>query len=300
MGKGDYARKELAEAIRKARGERSIRNYAAHANVNPTTISRIENGEYVPTNKIIERLTSKEAAPQNGITNDDLKQLVAMVKMENAGKEISSLAGGASLGMGLSSIFGSSAALVGSAAGYALSKLLLELDYADELPAPHGITQEKFDNYRKKLKRFQASSLSLIYESLAEQDIIFKPGKKDRAFSGPKPHAYISLLNCCIDEWWFQFEIKDDDYYVSTEMPAWARAHQYISRYIRYKSDPKRKISIVTNNKNLLDELLELKNQNSFRGNFSVIFIDDKNLKLVSETNISFYVEGGNPIIDVI
>ena len=58
--------------LEKAAGTRSMAEYANQAGVSPTYISRIKNGERIPTIALIKKLTSPEAAPQNGVTYEEM------------------------------------------------------------------------------------------------------------------------------------------------------------------------------------------------------------------------------------
>ena len=72
MKKKTDGKTELGSMIKLARGDRSLRQYAKDAGVSYTTVYVIENGEYTPTPKMIQKLTSKQANPQNGITYEDV------------------------------------------------------------------------------------------------------------------------------------------------------------------------------------------------------------------------------------
>ncbi|WP_035796531.1 helix-turn-helix domain-containing protein [Butyrivibrio sp. MB2005] len=309
---------KFSNEVAKARGDRSIRQYAKDSGVNVAIISRIENADYIPSSKTIAKLTSKEAAPQNGVTRETLEKLASMAKVMSYGESIVSMTAGM-----INSVSGAISDSVSTAVidhqytkergayftdeelkilkkGYKFARALMECDYADEMPNPLGCTEEKYTKHVEKEKRFSTIALGLIYGALASQGIVFKPGDEERAFDGPKPKSYITLVDACITDWWFHFEIKDDSFYKSTEMPTWARAHQYLSRYICSKADPLRKISVVVNDIKTYEEFVKFKGNNSFRGNFSIILVDDKELRLVEETNIAFYSEPENQVVNVI
>ena len=72
MKKNVDGKTELGNMIKLARGNRSLRQYAKDAGVSYTTVHIIENGGYTPSPNMIQKLTSKQANPQNGITYEDI------------------------------------------------------------------------------------------------------------------------------------------------------------------------------------------------------------------------------------
>ena len=63
----DY--EKLANLIDKARGERSLRQYASDAGLNHNVLFRIRNGSYNPGLTVLQKLAN--ADPQNGVTLED-------------------------------------------------------------------------------------------------------------------------------------------------------------------------------------------------------------------------------------
>ena len=70
--KNEYNIKKFYELLDIARGERSLRKYALDAGVSPAHLYRIRKEEYLPTAKMIQALTSEDAAPRGDITTEDL------------------------------------------------------------------------------------------------------------------------------------------------------------------------------------------------------------------------------------
>lgn len=64
----------LIQLIQLAKGDRSIRTYAEMSGISASNISRILNGKLAktPSKEMLERLTSADAKPQNGVTLEDL------------------------------------------------------------------------------------------------------------------------------------------------------------------------------------------------------------------------------------
>lgn len=68
----NYNLKKFYEMLDIAKGERSLRQYALDAGVSPAHLYRLRREEYLPSAKIINALTSEEAAPRGNITTADL------------------------------------------------------------------------------------------------------------------------------------------------------------------------------------------------------------------------------------
>lgn len=66
--------KSLSELVAKAKGEdRSIREYGRQSGVDPTVISKIITGKYIPKRSVIyKKLTSKDAMPRGDVTFEQL------------------------------------------------------------------------------------------------------------------------------------------------------------------------------------------------------------------------------------
>lgn len=64
---------QVYELIQKAKGaHRSFTAYAKAAGVSPASLTKIKNGEYMPSPDVMRKLTSDAADPQGGVTYDDL------------------------------------------------------------------------------------------------------------------------------------------------------------------------------------------------------------------------------------
>ena len=70
--KNQNSNQELADIIRSARGDRSLRDYAEAAGVSYMTIYKAERGDYIPSSKTIKKLSTGAANPQNGVTYEDM------------------------------------------------------------------------------------------------------------------------------------------------------------------------------------------------------------------------------------
>ena len=280
---------KLAELVKKARGERSIRQYAMEANVNPTTISRIEAKEYKPGTKVLKKLTSKEAAPRGGVTLQDLMKATGYASgyVEEYTKAIASV-GAMVAGIAIGGPVGMGAATV-TAAGMILSEKLMKTEYAYDKINPVVITKENYEKHLRQHSKFQATAVGLIYNTLAEKGVSFIPGNRNRKFDAPAPDCFITIVDQDINDWWFQFVGVDDEWDKIINLPTWDKAQQYIMRYLLIEPDSVRKISIVTDDQDLFRKMCSYKGRNSFRGNFSVILVDMNEVKIVSEHQIAYF-----------
>ena len=62
----------LIEVLKRAKGDRSDREYARESGVSQTLISRVLKGDYIPGASTIQKLTSKQARPQGGVTYEEM------------------------------------------------------------------------------------------------------------------------------------------------------------------------------------------------------------------------------------
>jgi hypothetical protein len=122
------------------------------------------------------------------------------------------------------------------------------------------------------------------------KEIICQPGIIQYLDSiGIRPDEYITITGQEIDSWWFNFWAKDVELESNVIMSITNRAEVLFSRFSTASSDPKRKASIVVDDEELFNELCKFKNQNSYRGNMSVILIDVDNVIVRKEEYLAFY-----------
>ena len=72
-------------------------------------------------------------------------------------------------------------------------------------------------------------------------------------------------------------------------MTARDRASMLMGRLVTMEPDPKRKTSIVVDDRELAGELKKMYGANSYRGNLTAILIDQKEVEISHEDVISLY-----------
>ncbi|MBR1640930.1 MAG: helix-turn-helix transcriptional regulator [Butyrivibrio sp.] len=256
MAKKKYGNKRVADAIRAARGERSLREYAADANVNYMTIYKLEKGESSPTPETIKRLTTGAARPRNNITYDTV--MIAAGYQLDKNKEIEEIK---------------------------------DITVAEALASkPHILPAREI--YRStegiKFRHYALGLLSVMIknnENLKIQSINYPMHEKDARSLDMK----VYLDDDRISEWWFDYRhiIPDSRRYLETY------AFLIIGRLSLLLPDKKRKTSIVLDDPNTFSYLKNLANRVSYKGDLSVILIDIDEGMIVDETYISHYEDVG-------
>ena len=66
-------------------------------------------------------------------------------------------------------------------------------------------------------------------------------------------------------------------------------APNLFTQFFLFPANVKRKISLVVNNEELYGIFMGYKDRNSFKGNVSVILVDEKQVRVVKEEHIAYY-----------
>lgn len=263
MAKKKYGNKRVADAIRDARGERSLRKYAADANVNYMTIYKLEKGESSPTPETIKKLTTGAARPRNNITYDTV-----MI-----------------------------------AAGYQLDKKkeieeIKDITVAEALASKPHIPPAR-EIYRStegiKYRHYALGLLSVMIknnENLKVQSINYPMHEKDAGSLDMK----VYLDDDRISEWWFDYRHIISDFRRSLETYAFS----IIGRLSLLPPNKKRKVSIVLDDPDTYTYLKGLANRVSYKGDLSVILIDTNEGMILDETYISHYDDVGEREIFIV
>ena len=70
-----------------------------------------------------------------------------------------------------------------------------------------------------------------------------------------------------------------------------------MGRLVTMEPDPKRKTSIVVDDRELAGELKKMYGSNSYRGNLTVVLIDRKDVRISNEDVISLYKLDCNDVL---
>lgn len=167
------------------------------------------------------------------------------------------------------------------AAGYVdVSEDEIDISYSDEL-----IIQAE-DKLKIQRNEFKVFGIGLITNTLIEKDI-FPQYKKMDGSTGRKYNA-----DCVLEigeiKWVIQF-VSFKNMRMNKWMPL---LKSQLGKFIFLSLDASRKCSLVVDEQEVYDYLIKLKNTLSFKGNLSIILIDDK--EIITEEYISYYSDDIN------
>lgn len=144
-----------------------------------------------------------------------------------------------------------------------------------------------------RLNQFRVTALGIIATAAAEKGISFQQMPVQRLeTTGDKPEACAKLFEQSLSEWWFIFWAKVPQLEETVFMTARDRASMLMGRLVTMEPDPKRKISIVVDDREIAGELQKMYGVNSYRGNLTVILIDQKEVRVSREDVVSLYEVG--------
>ena len=144
--------------------------------------------------------------------------------------------------------------------------------------------------HERKEKQFSTSAIGILLTELGKKGIKCQVGEvNDLTLEGSVPDAYIKIDSQNIDEWWFVFwctENRENEQYVISDE---GRTYLLFNRFGPTVPNPKRKASIILDDKKMFDEICKLKRKNSYRGNLTVVLIDTEDSKILKEELVSSY-----------
>ena len=150
----------------------------------------------------------------------------------------------------------------------------------------------------ERLNQFRATALGIIATAAAEKGISFQQMPVQRLeTTGDKPEACAKLFEQNLSEWWFLFWTKVPQLEENAFMTARDRASMLMGRLVTMEPDPKRKTSIVVDDRELAGELKKMYGSNSYRGNLTVVLIDRKDVRISHEDVISLYKLDCNDVL---
>lgn len=283
--------RKLSELIKKARGDRSIRQYAIDAGVNPTTVSRMEAMEYKPGLNVLRKLTSEEARPQNGVTFQQLMDAIGYSDgyMNEFKKGVNFIGVSAALGTILP-VIGKTIMLGGLAYPLHSRKKsdFQDANVSDSYTSGYSI--ETVKELEKNHSKLQALSKGLIYDALSEKGIKYRQERNAVPTERTVPDCKIYLDNSEITEWWFQF-IEKTPKGIKEDNPTTDeyRAKEYLSLFFFLKASSQRMVTIVTDDVEIYREMEKFKDNLALRGNLSILLIDSENIRIEEEVLLSLY-----------
>lgn len=247
-------REMVANLIRMACGKRSFRAYARDAGVSVTTISRILNGDFLPKPDTIRKLTSEEAAPQNGVTYELLMQAAGyspfplkpelMVKLGN-----------------------------------------LEDVYVEFRESSNGRELHHYE-YCLNAKLLEKECSSVIYTALVEKNLMFKRINHEDGTRRGYMDLEIELFENPIKTWTFIFRHMPKGRPHQMDLD---RLYAMMGGALTFPVSPERKHTIVVDNQKLFDEWKKYERSLSFRGELSIALFDFNEKEFKEEIYLSNY-----------
>ena len=241
----------VAEKIELLIGDRSLRQVAAASGLTAAGLSNILKRKYLPSADTLRKLSSEKANPQNGVTLGDLLY----------------------------------------AAGYQTESLNDVIDYVikDSMIEVNPFSADGNRSRNVYLRAYQGQlyemlGKGLVSDALLAKGIHFQLERIDPT-AGIETVAdmRIQLEDEKVKEWFCLFKDCSERRHLYLDIPRW------VGRFFLIPSKPDRKLSIVVNSEDAYQKICMYKDAMSYRGELSVILIDDKKAELISETYLANY-----------
>ena len=275
---------KLAELVKKLKGDRSIRGMAADSGVAASYITGIINCKYLPSAEILRKLAADTAAPQNGVTLEDL--------MVTAGYQTNYIFAET----GQNSDFErrinayANALLTQSSNDQSVESIIEQLHQADaQYRQAHDI---EYNMRREHRTAFERMAKGLILSELLNKQITFSENQRIPGIRGYRAGLTITLSDKDIDEWWFDFNFYESSDVERDRRHNFARARQDISKLVFVEPNPGRKISLVVNDEDAFNQITEYAGNLSYRGELSVILIDAEKYMVTKEKYLAHFELG--------
>ncbi len=266
--KNQISNQEFADIVRSARGNRSLREYAEAAGVSYMTIYKAEQGEYIPGSKTIKKMATGSANPQNGVTYEDM-----MVAAGYQDKEMV------------------------SETATILAEHMVEESYSDNDKQQDIIVNPKGfsiagNRGRIDYLEYERRVTGILMSSMMQNNIYFSNNRDyDGYIRSRVPDVILDIEKAQITQWWF--EIK---YYPEYRRFTSVNLQLTLANTLVYPNSKTTKGSIVVNNKEAYDFYARRAYQIAYRGELSVILVDETDQKVVAECYLSNYYEGDHSL----
>lgn len=185
--------------------------------------------------------------------------------------------------------------LAASAALVSMFKRNSPTDEHNRIDQKISCTDDLFHSYEKIQKKFKSVATGIILTTLAIKNVQCQlENIEDFDNYVNKPELVLLLNTEQVQTWWFIFWSKD--YYINDHQIIKPKefANVLISRFTGIPSNPSRMVSIVVDDEELFNTICDFKNNNSYRGNLSVILIDLDESRVSKEEIISTYNDDNN------
>ncbi len=271
----------VAVLVRELVGSRSIRRTGEDTKVAASYITGILKERYLPSAETLRKLTAPSSNVQNGVTLEDL--MIAAGYQNNYIEE-------ALPPDLLMSTDGRNVIIENTTSSDEGSARRIDA-YANAIDERERRYNEhrEFERDRTRFKNFASG---VIYKTLSENGFNFI-NTDSIGLRGFRPDMALRIPQKSDCEWWFDIRYIKKEIY--SNRPGWqADARMFLGRYIFIEPRSDRKVSLVTSVKEFFNVLIGFKDKLSYRGDLSVILIDEDTFTVVQEVYLAHYDEQGN------
>lgn len=277
MSKKEYLKKQamrkVATIVRELIGERSIRRTAEDTGVAASYITGILKEKYLPSADILRKLASPEAKPQNAVTLEDLMVAAGYQNdyVEESFKdalydEIQDEESGKAIDIRPNM--------------EVLSQVAARVVNKSDTITPH----ERHRLRMQELSKYESLATGIIYKALTENDIHFSNANDVVGVRGFRPDMSIYVPMQPILEWWFEYKHIGAEGYKGM-----FNLKHALGQFMFVEPKMERKISLVINNREAFDILCGYKDKLAYRGDLSIILIDEGTFSLEQEVYLAHY-----------
>ena len=275
----------VGELVKRAKGaDRSLREYARDSGVDAAILSKMINGTYIPKKPgLYEALTSRQAAPRDGVTAQQL--------IEAAGTSedyLSGMSAGMSVGIrtALADIPSSVMVKVLQARG-----ICADGGGRTEAPSASMKTEEvkRIQRLQSEQQRFTATANGIILGSLGGKGLTFQLVQTNGAeIDGIHFDTCVRLMNHDVSEYLIRYAFLSEEEASSPDL-AKNTVRSMVEELIFLNPRRDRIVSLVTNHPGAYEELCTCKDRLSFHGELSVLLFDLERAMLLKEEYLSHY-----------
>ncbi len=262
--------KEVAILLKRLIGDRSIRKTAEDSGVAASYISGILKEKHLPSANILRKLAATDAKPQNGVTLEDLMIAAGYQKNYSKPSDYDIIKDGFLYEINNES--------------YNKKSMLERIDAYQQYLASYA--NENDGDSRLLYKKYESIVSGILYNGMMKKGIKFGGLKKSGRSGMYQPDIVVSVSESCIKEWWFELKyIGNNGEFANYRMMT------TIMRMFIVAPSKDRKISLVINNKSAFEYIINHMNNIAYRGDFSIILVDDENYEIKDEVYLSHYME---------
>ena len=277
LSKKEYVKKlamhKVAVLVKELIGDRSIRRTAEDTGVAASYITGILKEKYLPSADILRKLASPEAKPQNAITLEDLMVAAGYqndyveeafkdavfdeIQDEDSGKAIDIMPN--------------------------MEVLSRMAAYAEKLGGSYT-PQDRHRLRMQEMSKFESLATGIVYKALAEKGIHFSNANDVVGVRGFRPDMSIYVPMQPILEWWFEYK------HIGSEgNKGLFNLKHILGQFMFVEPKMERKISLVINSRETFDMLCGYKDKLAYRGDLSIILIDEGSFSVVQEEYLAHY-----------